>query len=95
MLPSHLLRLLQIAKGGAADKCGKLAVGMRIIEVNGTSLLGASHSQSVKTLRHTGDLYVTVCDGFDVQEVMKRKSLADMLAAEDDRISSVTTQSHG
>ena len=78
-----------------AEQSGKLTVGMRIIEVNGVSLLGASHSQAVKALRHTGDLHITVCDGFDVDTVMRRKSLADLLAAEDDRISSVTTQSHG
>lgn len=79
--------------GGAAERSGQLAVGMRIVEVNGTSLLGASHSQSVQTLRGPGDLYITVCDGFDLQEVMRRKSLADML--DDDRISSVTAHSHG
>lgn len=59
-----------------------------MIEVNGISLLGASHSQAVKALRGSGDLYVTVCEGFDIEEVRRRKSLAELL--EDDKISSVT-----
>lgn len=84
---------LQVAKGGAAEQCAKLAVGMRIVEVNGVSLLGASHSQAVKSLRSSPDLFITVCNGFDVEEVMRRKSLSDVL--DDDRISSVTAHSHG
>ena len=68
-------------------------MGMRIVEVNGISLLGASHSQAVKALKSSNTLLITVCDGFDVQEVMRRKSLADTL--EDDTVSSVTVGSHG
>lgn len=83
----------QVAKGGAAQSCGELAVGMRIVEVNGISLLGASHSQAVKALKSSQELHITVCDGFDVQEVLKRKSLADTL--DDDTFSSVTVGSHG
>ena len=52
-------------------------MGMRIIEVNGTSLLGASHSQAVKALKSSDDLFITVCDGFDMEEVIRRRSLAD------------------
>ena len=84
---------MQLTLGGAAESSGKLAIGMRIVEVNGISLLGASHTQAVKALRSSEDLLITVCDGFDVEEAKKRKSIAEAL--EDDRISSVTTRSHG
>jgi protein scribble len=66
---------------------------MRLVEVNGISLLGASHSQSVKALRMSEDLHIIVCKGFDMEEVMRRKSIADTL--EDDTMSSVTVRSHG
>lgn len=66
---------------------------MRIVEVNGISLLGATHTQSAKALRSPEDLFVTVCDGFDVEEALKRKSISEGL--DDDRISSVTAHSHG
>ena len=84
---------VQVTKGGAAESTGELAVGMRIVEVNGISLLGASHTQAVKALRSSPELLITVCNGFDVREVMRRKSLADQL--EDDTFSSVTVGSHG
>ena len=41
-------------------------VGQRIIEVNGQSLLGASHQEAVNTLRTAGDtIRLLVCDGFN------------------------------
>lgn len=50
-------------------------VGQRILEVNGISLLGASHTEAVKALRSTQEkLYITVCDGYDPQEVLQRRS---------------------
>ncbi len=65
----------QIAKGGAAEKSKKLFVGQRILEVNGTSLLGATHTEAVKALRNAPEkLYVIVCDGYDPQEVLRRKA---------------------
>lgn len=39
---------------------------MRILEVNGTSLLGATHQEAVEALRSAGnDIYVIVCKGYD------------------------------
>lgn len=39
---------------------------MRILEVNGTSLLGATHQEAVNALRAAGnDIQVIVCKGYD------------------------------
>lgn len=39
---------------------------MRILEVNGTSLLGATHQEAVNALRAAGnDLQIVVCKGYD------------------------------
>lgn len=43
-----------------------MRVGLRILEVNGQSLLGSTHQEAVRALRSVGDrLVVMVCDGFD------------------------------
>lgn len=39
---------------------------MRILEVNGTSLLGAKHIEAVQLLRNAGDqIQIIVCKGYD------------------------------
>lgn len=39
---------------------------MRILEVNGTSLLGATHQEAVNALRAAGnDIQIVVCKGYD------------------------------
>lgn len=51
---------------GAAARDARLKVGMRILEVNNTSLLGATHVDAVRALRTAGDnLSLIVCDGYD------------------------------
>ena len=41
-------------------------MGQRIIEVNGQSLLGATHQEAVNILRNAGDeIKLLVCDGFN------------------------------
>uniref|UniRef100_A0A1L8DWC1 Putative pdz domain-containing protein n=1 Tax=Nyssomyia neivai TaxID=330878 RepID=A0A1L8DWC1_9DIPT len=56
----------KINSSGAARRDGRLKVGMRILEVNGTSLLGASHQEAVDALRTAGnELYLIVCKGYD------------------------------
>ena len=43
-----------------------IQVGQRIIEVNGQSLLGASHNEAVSALREVGDnIQLLVCDGWN------------------------------
>lgn len=60
----------KVNEGGVAYKDGRLKVGQRLLEVNGTSLLGATHLEAVRSLRGIGDdLTLLVCDGFDPAEV--------------------------
>lgn len=55
----------KINPDGIASKDPRLRVGQRIIEVNGLSLLGATHQEAVGALRSAGDnLHVLLCDGF-------------------------------
>ncbi|XP_073399381.1 protein scribble homolog isoform X6 [Dendrobates tinctorius] len=56
----------KVSSSGAAARDGRLAVGMRILEVNQQSLLGMTHTEAVQALRGVGDtLVILVCDGFD------------------------------
>jgi hypothetical protein len=43
---------------------GTFQVGMRLLEVNGVSLLGASHQEAVNVLRNSGnEIMLVVCKG--------------------------------
>ena len=57
----------KINPGGVASLRSKeLEVGQRIIEVNGQSLLGATHSEAVDALRSTGNsIHLLVCDAWN------------------------------
>lgn len=56
----------KINSSGAARRDGRLKVGMRILEVNGTSLLGATHQEAVNSLRAAGnEIQIVVCKGYD------------------------------
>ncbi|XP_039314899.1 protein lap4 isoform X3 [Solenopsis invicta] len=60
----------KINTGGAAKRDGRLKVGMRLLEVNGTSLLGATHQEAVNILRCSGNtITLVVCKGYDKSEV--------------------------
>ncbi|XP_015903833.1 protein lap4 [Parasteatoda tepidariorum] len=51
---------------GAAGLDGRLLPGMRIVEVNETSLLGATYQEAITALRTACDtVRLTVCDGFN------------------------------
>ncbi|XP_055847401.1 protein lap4 isoform X16 [Episyrphus balteatus] len=51
---------------GAARRDGRLKVGMRLLEVNGNSLLGAAHQDAVNILRTAGnEIHLVVCKGYD------------------------------
>ncbi len=89
---SQINIFFQIADGGVVKEDGRLKVGMRIVEVNGVSLLGGSHKTAVKALRNYPDLSITACDGFDPEEVLKIKAETEAMEAE--RMSSITASSH-
>ena len=56
-------------------------MGHRILEVNGISVLGSSHLDAVKALRSSPDnISITVCQGYDPEEVLRRKSEAEAAA---------------
>ncbi|XP_024214873.1 protein lap4 isoform X10 [Halyomorpha halys] len=60
----------KINSGGAAKRDGRLKVGMRLLEVNGVSLLGKTHQDAVNTLRTAGlRINLIVCKGYDKAEV--------------------------
>lgn len=55
---------------GAARRDGRLRAGMRLLEVNGKSLLGATHQEAVNTLRSCGNIIrLVVCKGYDRADV--------------------------
>jgi protein scribble len=57
---------------GAARRDGRLRAGMRLLEVNGKSLLGATHQEAVNTLRACGNvIHLVVCKGYDRADVDK------------------------
>lgn len=60
---------------GAARRDGRLRTGMRLLEVNGRSLLGATHQEAVNTLRSCGNVIrLVVCKGYERSEVEKAVS---------------------
>nr|XP_033337059.1 protein lap4 isoform X4 [Megalopta genalis] len=68
----------KINSGGAAKRDGRLKVGMRLLEVNGTSLLGATHQEAVNILRCSGNtITLVVCKGYDKSEVEPHFPVAD------------------
>ena len=65
----------KINPSGAAARDGRLRPGMRIIEVNEVSLLGATHQEAVHALRNAGNkIVLLVCDGYEPSDVSKRGS---------------------
>ncbi|XP_070155550.1 protein lap4 isoform X7 [Polyergus mexicanus] len=68
----------KINSGGAAKRDGRLKVGMRLLEVNGTSLLGATHQEAVNILRCSGNtITLVVCKGYDKSEIEPILTLSD------------------
>lgn len=51
---------------------------MRLLEVNGTSLLGATHQEAVNILRCSGNtITLVVCKGYDKSEIEPILTLSD------------------
>merc|ERR1719239_1776612 len=61
---------VKVDPGSRASIESGIEVGQRIIEVNGQSLLGATHQEAVAILRNAGDeIKLLVCDGFNPASV--------------------------
>ncbi|XP_077989669.1 protein scribble homolog isoform X3 [Glandiceps talaboti] len=66
---------------GAAGKDGRLKIGMRILEVNNQSLLGATHAEAVRSLRAAGEnLSMLVCQGYDPVKVAAIQAAGGIIA---------------
>ncbi|XP_060820740.1 protein lap4 isoform X2 [Bombus pascuorum] len=78
----------KINSGGAAKRDGRLKVGMRLLEVNGTSLLGATHQEAVNILRCSGNtITLVVCKGYDKSEIEPVLPLSDGRDSKESRTS--------
>ncbi|KZC08986.1 Protein lap4, partial [Dufourea novaeangliae] len=78
----------KINSGGAAKRDGRLKVGMRLLEVNGTSLLGATHQEAVNILRCSGNtITLVVCKGYDKNEVEPHFPVSDGRESKESRAS--------
>lgn len=69
---------------------------MRLLEVNGHSLLGATHQEAVNTLRASGNIInLIVCKGYDRNEVdrlvAEGKLVKDYKASSSSRSQSVSS----
>jgi protein scribble len=82
---------VKVNPGSRASKDNRIKVGQRIIEVNGQSLLGATHQEAVNILRNAGDeIKLLVCDGFnpllvpisEVAETVTTNAVAEVRADE-------------
>jgi len=83
---------VKINPGGAAFKDGRLKVGQRLIEVNGQSLLGASHQEAVSVLRNAGDnIRMLVCDGFNPNVAENQQNIAIKVSGNRDSMSAETS----
>lgn len=61
----------KINSNGAVKRDGRLKVGMRILEVNGQSLLGATHQEAVDCLRMSANrLNLVVCKGYEKSDLI-------------------------
>ena len=71
--------LAQVSPGGVAAQDGRLQVGQRILEVNGHSLMGASHVTAVRIMKDVQEeLVLVVCNGFDPSNEKPFGSTASM-----------------
>ncbi|XP_076765969.1 scribble planar cell polarity protein isoform X2 [Xylocopa sonorina] len=78
----------KINTGGAAKRDGRLKVGMRLLEVNGTSLLGAAHQEAVNILRCSGNtITLVVCKGYDKSDVESVLLVSDGRESKESRTS--------
>jgi protein scribble len=72
----------KINSSGAVRRDGRLKVGMRLLEVNGNSLLGASHQEAVELLRASGNnLNMVVCKGYEKSDLIHALGTSGSIAS--------------
>ena len=74
--------------GGTCEQDGRLAVGMRILQVNSISMLGRTHEEALHLLAGVLDrMNLLVCAGFEPEDHTPSVSDEDSQAdeEEDDR----------
>ncbi|XP_067927883.1 protein scribble homolog isoform X2 [Watersipora subatra] len=79
----------KISAEGAVARDGKLEVGKRILEVNGQSMLGATHQEAVRALRQAGNrVQIMVCDGYNLglESATLSKSMSSLDREDDEYI---------
>ncbi|KAJ4948878.1 hypothetical protein JOQ06_020401 [Pogonophryne albipinna] len=47
-----------LVSGGAAEQDGRIQIGDRLLEVDGSNLRGVTHPQAVECLKRTGEVYI-------------------------------------
>lgn len=61
---------------------------MRLLEVNGSSLLGATHQEAVNVLRNSGNVIkLVVCKGYDRNEIEQVMTLTRGRESSDSKVS--------
>lgn len=61
----------KVNSSGAVRRDGRLRIGMRMLEMNGISLLGATHQEAVEALRAAGnELYLILCRGYEKSDLV-------------------------
>lgn len=74
----------KVNEGSVAERTANLHVGQRIIEVNGQSLLGATHQEAVSALRSAGDsIHLLLCHGFDDPEAKPKALMSPSSSSEE------------
>ncbi|XP_065189106.1 protein scribble homolog isoform X1 [Sycon ciliatum] len=69
----------KIREQSAASRCPELRIGQRLVEVNGQTLLGATHFDAVALLKEaTSPVRLLLCDGYD-ENLARSVSPADSL----------------
>ncbi|KAG0720959.1 Protein lap4 [Chionoecetes opilio] len=64
----------KINSNGAVHRDARLKVGLRVLEVNDSSLLGITHEEAVAVMRSAGStIRLVVCDGYDYSLVQQLK----------------------
>lgn len=71
----HSITLLQVVKGGAADRAGVEDDDI-VVEVNNVNVEKSTHEEAVNLIRNSGDTLVLLVAGRAAYEHLKAKGIA-------------------